>query len=178
MTRVRTDRKYNAELPTTTSTGEKNLNITPETSIKEIQNIHHDRKAVKIRGTLTAEQLANIPKHVINVGFAATDSESILQQMPHLPPSVISLAFNSPVPISKILSALPKKISWLAYSFPISSDLIPSLIQDIPPQIEAVKKELPSIEVELLPPIGEHPKFIKLISQIAVESASQHQEVR
>ena len=50
--------------------------------------------------------------------------------------------------------------------------------QDIPPQVAAVQKEFPQIEIELLPPIGEHPKFVKLIGQVALESASQPEEVR
>ena len=50
--------------------------------------------------------------------------------------------------------------------------------QDIPPQVAAVRKEFPGVEVELLPPIGEHPKFVQLICQVAIESAVQNQGVK
>lgn len=45
------------------------------------------------------------------------------------------------------------------------------LAQDVPPMVEAVKKEFPKLKVDLLGPIGEHPKFEKLIYQIALEAA-------
>ena len=42
--------------------------------------------------------------------------------------------------------------------------------QDIEPMTSNVRKEFPNLKVELLPPIGEHPAFEKLIYQIAVDS--------
>ncbi len=48
--------------------------------------------------------------------------------------------------------------------------------QDIPPQVESVRKQFPGVQVELLPPIGEHPEFVKLICQVAVKSASSNKE--
>lgn len=50
--------------------------------------------------------------------------------------------------------------------------------QDIPPQVESAKKKFPTVAFELLPPIGEHPKFVKLICQISVENALQNQEAQ
>lgn len=43
--------------------------------------------------------------------------------------------------------------------------------QDIPPQVSAVRQVFPNVSVELLPPIGEHPRFVNLIQEIAVQSA-------
>ena len=43
--------------------------------------------------------------------------------------------------------------------------------QDIPPQVEAIKKKFPDLNVELLSPIGEHPKFVELICQVASQFA-------
>ena len=42
---------------------------------------------------------------------------------------------------------------------------------DIPPMVARARQEFPDVKIELLPPIGEHPKFEKLIYQIAVDSA-------
>ena len=44
------------------------------------------------------------------------------------------------------------------------------LDKDIPPMIQAVQKEFPSFSIELLPAIGEHPRFSKLIYEIAAEA--------
>ena len=42
---------------------------------------------------------------------------------------------------------------------------------DIPPMVARARQEFPDVKIELLPPIGEHPKFEKLIYQIAIDSA-------
>ena len=50
--------------------------------------------------------------------------------------------------------------------------------QDIPPQVEAAKKQFPKVSFELLSPIGEHPRFVKLICEIVAENALQNQEAQ
>lgn len=45
--------------------------------------------------------------------------------------------------------------------------------QDIPPQVETARKKFPEVAFELLPAIGEHPKFVKLICQIAAMTANE-----
>jgi sirohydrochlorin cobaltochelatase len=41
------------------------------------------------------------------------------------------------------------------------------LQQDIPAQIEGIRSQFPELEIELLPPIGEHPLFLDLMHRLA-----------
>lgn len=41
------------------------------------------------------------------------------------------------------------------------------LQQDIPGQIAGIKKQFPELEIEVLPPIGEHPLFLELMQRLA-----------
>ena len=43
---------------------------------------------------------------------------------------------------------------------------------DIPGQLEEITAQFPALEIELLPPIGQHPLFLNLMRQIAKESVS------
>ena len=44
---------------------------------------------------------------------------------------------------------------------------------DIPPLVEEVRARFPDINVELLPPIGEHPRFVELMRALAAEAAEE-----
>ena len=46
------------------------------------------------------------------------------------------------------------------------------LSTDLPEQVAAVEKAHPDLKVEVLPPIGEHPRFAELIQALARETAS------
>ena len=46
------------------------------------------------------------------------------------------------------------------------------LSTDLPEQVAAVEKAHPGLKVEVLPPIGEHPRFAELIQTLARETAS------
>lgn len=41
---------------------------------------------------------------------------------------------------------------------------------DIPTQLAKIKEQFPALEIELLPPIGQHPLFLNLMHQIARQS--------
>lgn len=41
------------------------------------------------------------------------------------------------------------------------------LQQDIPAQIADIRRQFPELEIELLPPIGEHPLFLDLMHSLA-----------
>ena len=43
------------------------------------------------------------------------------------------------------------------------------LAHDLPAQVDDVKKQFPGLEVEMLPPIGQHPMFATLMRQLARE---------
>ncbi|MBI4023578.1 MAG: CbiX/SirB N-terminal domain-containing protein [Verrucomicrobia bacterium] len=43
------------------------------------------------------------------------------------------------------------------------------LDHDLPAQVEDVKRQLPGLEIEMLPPIGQHPMFATLMRQLARE---------
>ena len=43
------------------------------------------------------------------------------------------------------------------------------LDHDLPAQVEAVKRHFSGLEVEMLPPIGQHPMFASLMRQLARE---------
>lgn len=44
------------------------------------------------------------------------------------------------------------------------------LSTDVPGQIARIKEQFPALEIELLPPIGQHPLFLKLMRQLARET--------
>ena len=45
------------------------------------------------------------------------------------------------------------------------------VLNDIPPQVEAARSRHPEIEITVLPPIGENPRFAALLREIAIEAA-------
>ena len=47
------------------------------------------------------------------------------------------------------------------------------LATDIPEQVALVRRQFPQITVEVLPPIGEDARVIRLVEQIAIEAANQ-----
>ena len=42
--------------------------------------------------------------------------------------------------------------------------------QDVPPLVEDARRQFPHLEIELLPPIGEDPRFAQLVCQVASEA--------
>lgn len=48
--------------------------------------------------------------------------------------------------------------------------------EDLPPIVRSTREKFPSIRVELLPPVGEHPEFRDLIRRIAAESIGKKTE--
>lgn len=47
------------------------------------------------------------------------------------------------------------------------------LATDIPEQVGRVQREFPQIEIDVLQPIGEDTRVMRLIQQIAIEAANQ-----
>jgi sirohydrochlorin cobaltochelatase len=47
--------------------------------------------------------------------------------------------------------------------------------EDIPEQVEAVRKRFPALPVEVLPPVGEHRRFVTMLKQLAWETARDMQ---
>jgi len=47
------------------------------------------------------------------------------------------------------------------------------LATDIPEQVALVRRRFPQITVEVLPPIGEDARVMRLVEQIAIEAANQ-----
>lgn len=47
------------------------------------------------------------------------------------------------------------------------------LRQDVPEQLKALKTEFPELELELLPPVGQHPAFTDVVAEIVTERDSQ-----
>lgn len=45
--------------------------------------------------------------------------------------------------------------------------------RDIPEQVQAVRARFPGMTVEVLPPVGEDPRFVALLRIIALESAAR-----
>jgi sirohydrochlorin cobaltochelatase len=45
--------------------------------------------------------------------------------------------------------------------------------RDIPAQVTAVKERFPQLDLNILPPIGEHPRFVALMHDIVKEYANQ-----
>jgi sirohydrochlorin cobaltochelatase len=43
--------------------------------------------------------------------------------------------------------------------------------RDIPEQVEAVKTRFPTLELTVLPPIGEHPRMVTLMQELVKEHA-------
>lgn len=43
------------------------------------------------------------------------------------------------------------------------------MAQDIPEVLEAITKEHPGLKIDLLPPIGQHPRFAALMEQLVLE---------
>ena len=44
------------------------------------------------------------------------------------------------------------------------------LSADVPEHVARIQKRFPGLEIELLPPIGQHPLFLKLMHQLAKET--------
>ena len=42
---------------------------------------------------------------------------------------------------------------------------------DIPPLVDEVRARYPSLRAELLPPIGQHPRFVELMRRLAADAA-------
>jgi sirohydrochlorin cobaltochelatase len=51
------------------------------------------------------------------------------------------------------------------------------LTTDVPEQVNRVKEQFPQLEVEVLAPVGEDPRFAGLIQQIVIETLSHRQTV-
>lgn len=49
--------------------------------------------------------------------------------------------------------------------------------QDIPKEIEQLRKKNPGIRIELMQPIGSHPRFISMIKEIVSESCRDSESV-
>ena len=45
--------------------------------------------------------------------------------------------------------------------------------RDIPEQVTAVQERFPSLDLSVLPPIGEHPRLVALMQEIAREYAAE-----
>lgn len=46
------------------------------------------------------------------------------------------------------------------------------VMKDVEPLVDKVRKDFPSIEVELLPPMGQLPQFVELLKSLVEEEAS------
>ena len=47
------------------------------------------------------------------------------------------------------------------------------LRKDVPAQVEALRSAHPSVDLQLLPPVGEHPAFVEALAAVIAEQAGE-----
>ena len=57
--------------------------------------------------------------------------------------------------------------------FPLFMAVGAHLATDIPEQVALVRRQFPQITVEVLPPIGEDARVMRLVEQLAIEAANR-----
>jgi len=77
---------------------------------------------------------------------------------------------------SPLLEEVVEDVAHQAGNTPHRVDVLPlffaagrHLRQDVPAQLEALNAQFPHVAIELLPPVGQHPAFVNVVTDIVAE---------